>query len=99
MWPKKSLQKPSPRKKSQTTEAAIRSTPAGDLYASITEPVNQDVKGKWTLRILYEPLVGFVWFGSLMLVLGGLLSLSDRRLRVGAPKRKARSQIIPVAAE
>jgi cytochrome c-type biogenesis protein CcmF len=48
---------------------------------------------------LYEPLVGFVWFGSLMLVLGGLLSLSDRRLRVGAPKRKARSQIIPVAAE
>ncbi len=77
-----------PVAQSQTTEAAIRSTPAGDLYASITEPASEDAGGKWTLRILYEPLVGLVWLGSLMLVLGGLLSLSDRRLRVGAPKRK-----------
>ncbi|AXI47197.1 heme lyase NrfEFG subunit NrfE [Sulfitobacter sp. SK012] len=88
-----------PVAQSQTTEAAIRSTPAGDLYASITEPVNQEIEGQWTLRILYEPLVGFVWFGSLMLVFGGLLSLSDRRLRVGAPKRKARSASLPIAAE
>lgn len=77
-----------PVAQSSTTEAAIRSTPAGDLYASITEPADQAAYGKWTLRILYEPLVGLVWLGSLMLVLGGLLSLSDRRLRVGAPKRK-----------
>jgi cytochrome c-type biogenesis protein CcmF len=80
-----------PVAQSQTTEAAIRSTPAGDLYASITEPVNQEADGQWTLRILYEPLVGFVWLGSLMLVFGGLLSLSDRRLRVGAPKRKTQN--------
>lgn len=84
---------------SQTTEAAIRSTPAGDLYASISEPLNQEVKGQWTLRILYEPLIGFVWVGTMMLVLGGFLSLSDRRLRVGAPKRKTRVDPIPVAAE
>jgi cytochrome c-type biogenesis protein CcmF len=80
-----------PVAQSQTTEAAIRSTPAGDLYASITEPANQEADGQWTLRILYEPLVGFVWLGSLMLVFGGLLSLSDRRLRVGAPKRKTQN--------
>jgi cytochrome c-type biogenesis protein CcmF len=46
-----------------------------------------------TLRILYEPLVNFIWIGSAMLVLGGGLSLSDRRLRVGAPRRGAAKKI------
>ncbi|SEO10231.1 heme lyase CcmF/NrfE family subunit [Palleronia pelagia] len=74
---------------SQTTEAAIRSTVAGDLYASISAPSDEKslAAGKWTLRILYEPLVGFIWLGTVMLVVGGILSLSDRRLRVGAPRR------------
>jgi cytochrome c-type biogenesis protein CcmF len=89
-----------PVARSQTTEAAIRSTPAGDLYASITRPLNEEKQGEWTLRILYEPLVGFIWAGAIMLVLGGLLSLSDRRLRVGAPKRRRRgTSSVPVAAE
>lgn len=72
---------------SSTTESAIRSTIAGDLYASIGEPAAESERGKWTLRVLYEPLVNFIWLGSMLLVLGGLTSLSDRRLRVGAPKR------------
>jgi cytochrome c-type biogenesis protein CcmF len=74
-----------------TTESAIRSTMAGDLYASIANPAAEDesTQGAWTLRILYEPLVNFIWIGAAMLVLGGGLSLSDRRLRVGAPRRKA----------
>ena len=88
-----------PVAQSQTTEAAIRSTPAGDLYASITEPANENATGKWTLRILYEPLVGLVWLGSLMLVLGGLTSLTDRRLRVGSPKRKTSVATAPIAGE
>ena len=64
---------------------------AGDLYASLAEPASDQAgaQGAWTLRILYEPLVNFIWVGSAMLVLGGLVSLSDRRLRVGAPKRRA----------
>jgi cytochrome c-type biogenesis protein CcmF len=88
-----------PVAQSQTTEAAIRSTPAGDLYAAISEPASEDASGKWTLRIIYEPLVGFIWAGALMLVFGGLMSLSDRRLRVGAPRRRVIAPIIPVAAE
>lgn len=72
---------------SSTTEAAIRSTMAGDLYASIGEPAAESERSKWTLRILYEPLVNFIWLGSVLIVFGGLTSLSDRRLRVGAPKR------------
>lgn len=76
-----------------TTESSIRSTMAGDLYASLAEPADAqaEARGAWTLRILYEPLVNFIWIGAAMLVLGGGLSLSDRRLRVGAPKRAARA--------
>ena len=78
-----------PVARSSTTESAIRSTLAGDLYASIAEPAaeQEGATGAWTLRILYEPLINFIWIGSFMLVLGGCLSLSDRRLRVGAPKQ------------
>lgn len=72
-----------------TTESAIRQTLAGDLYVSIAEPASETAQGLWTLRVIYEPLVNFLWIGSVLLVLGGALSLSDRRLRVGAPKRKA----------
>ncbi|WP_425038598.1 heme lyase CcmF/NrfE family subunit [Primorskyibacter sp. S187A] len=70
-----------------TTESAIRHSWAGDLYTSVAEPAAQTGGNIWTLRIIYEPLVNFIWLGTLMLVIGGCLSLSDRRLRVGAPKR------------
>ncbi|MFY0691040.1 MAG: heme lyase CcmF/NrfE family subunit [Paracoccaceae bacterium] len=83
---------------SATTESAIRQTLAGDLYISFAEPANRTVEGKWTLRVIYEPLVNFLWIGSVMLVLGGALSLSDRRLRVGAPRRKPAGPI-PSPAE
>jgi len=84
-----------PVAQSSTTESAIRSTMAGDLYASIADPASEEAaaRGAWTLRILYEPLVNFIWIGAAMLVLGGGLSLSDRRLRVGAPRRTATHSI------
>ena len=84
-----------PVAESNTTESAIRSTMAGDLYASIARPASEEAGagGALTLRILYEPLVNFIWIGSAMLVLGGGLSLSDRRLRVGAPRRGAAKKI------
>ncbi len=84
---------------SSTTESAIHSTLAGDLYTSIREPSDGAPTDKWTMRILYEPLVGMLWLGSLMLILGGGLSLSDRRLRVGAPSRTPRSSAIATPAE
>ncbi|BBU59591.1 cytochrome c biogenesis protein CcmF (plasmid) [Mameliella alba] len=86
-----------PVARSTTTESAIRSTLAGDLYASITEPASDTAAkgGAWTLRILYEPLVNLLWIGAGLLVLGGALSLSDRRLRVGAPRRARRPQPQP----
>ena len=77
-----------------TTESAIRSTLAGDLYVTISEPAADTASGQWNLRVLYEPLVNWIWIGAMMLVLGGSLSLSDRRLRVGAPSPKSRSSAL-----
>lgn len=71
----------------QTTEAAIHSTLAGDLYAVIGD---NDGKGGQTVNVYYKPLVPWMWIGSALMVLGGFVSLSDRRLRVGAPSRKRR---------
>ncbi|HWA49242.1 MAG TPA: heme lyase CcmF/NrfE family subunit [Dongiaceae bacterium] len=72
-----------------TTEAAIRSGFLADLYAVIGEP---DGKGGWTVRVYHEPLVPWIWFGALVMVLGGLTSLSDRRYRVGAPVKATAAQ-------
>ena len=62
-------------------------------FGNRMEPKEAGAGGALTLRILYEPLVNFIWIGSAMLVLGGGLSLSDRRLRVGAPRRGAAKKI------
>ena len=43
--------------------------------------------GGWTVRVYYEPLVPLIWGGFLVMMLGGLVSLSDRRYRIGAPLR------------
>ncbi len=85
--------------RSQTTESAIRSTVLGDLYTSIREPADENIRNKWTLRVVYEPLVRFIWSGAALMILGGLLSLSDRRLRVGAPARDRRRGMAAAPAE
>ena len=47
-----------------------------------------DIAGDGTVavRIYHKPLVLLIWFGPVLMAFGGMLSLSDRRLRVGAPK-------------
>jgi len=67
-----------------TTEAAIRPTLTSDLYAVIGDP---DGKGGYATRFYVKPLVHWIWTGSMIMVLGGFVSLSDRRHRVGAPAR------------
>ena len=74
----------------ETTEAAIHTTFMKDLYAVLGDGEN----GVWVTRIYHNPLVPWMWMGALMMMLGGALSLSDRRLRVGAPKR----HVAPAAA-
>ena len=69
-----------------TTEAAIRTNLLGDLYAVLGDP-GED--GVWVVRLHFNPLVPWIWIGCLIMAAGGLVSLSDRRLRVGVPGRSA----------
>jgi len=69
----------------QTTEAAIRTSFMSDFYISLGDP--DEASGGHGVRLYHNPLVPWIWIGAVVMVLGGLLSLSDRRLRVGAPAR------------
>ena len=70
--------------KTDTTEAGIHTSWRGDLYAVLGDPQNN---GAYSIRLYFNPLVYLIWLGSLVMFFGGAISLSDRRLRVGAPKR------------
>ena len=69
----------------QTSEAAIRPTIVADLYVAIGDP---GPKGGWATRLYHKPLVHWIWFGTLVMTVGGMVSLTDRRHRVGAPARR-----------
>ena len=66
-----------------TSEAALLSQGFSQLYLSLGD-VNAD--GSLAIRFYFKPLVLLIWIGTLIMAFGGILSLSDRRLRVGAPK-------------
>jgi cytochrome c-type biogenesis protein CcmF len=66
-----------------TTEAALLTRGFSQLYVSLGD---QNADGSIAVRIYHKPLVLLIWFGAVMMAFGGALSLSDRRLRVGAPK-------------
>jgi cytochrome c-type biogenesis protein CcmF len=66
-----------------TTEAALLTRGASQLYISLGDTT---ADGGITARIYHKPLVLLIWFGPVLMAFGGVLSLSDRRLRVGAPK-------------
>ena len=67
-----------------TTEAAIFPKNLGDLYAVLGEG---DSEKGFSTRLYYKPMINCLWIGCLMMVLGGIISLSDRKHRVGAPKK------------
>jgi cytochrome c-type biogenesis protein CcmF len=69
--------------KRSTTEAAIHTMFLGDLYAVVGD--KNTVTGEYVTRIYFNPLVVWMWGGVLIMVGGGILSLTDRRYRIGAP--------------
>ena len=79
----------------QTTEAAIHTTFVSDLYVVIGDA--DGTEGAFVTRIYYEPFVPFLWYGVLLMAFGGLVSLSDRRHRIGAARRAMATA--PQAAE
>jgi len=79
-----------PVRQQQTTAAGIRTNLMSNLYVAIGEP---DGKGAWAVRFYYHPFMPWVWIGALAMALGGFVSLSDRRLRVGVPQRVPRHAV------
>jgi len=55
--------------------------------------------GAYSIRLYFNPLVRLIWLGALVMFFGGAVSLSDRRLRVGAPKRAQAKTAAVSAAE
>ena len=78
-----------------TSESALMARGVSQLYLSLGD-INPD--GSVGVRIYYKPLVLMIWLGCVVMFIGGGLSLSDRRLRVGAP-RPARVKAAMAPAE
>jgi len=76
-----------------TTEAAIQTYGFSQVYLQLGEPLADT----HVVRVWYKPYITLIWFGALLMAAAGVLSLTDRRLRVGVPNRLARA--VPEPAE
>jgi cytochrome c-type biogenesis protein CcmF len=59
------------------TEAAIRSGVTGDLYVSLGDAVGD----AWVVRLHRKPFITWIWGGCLLMAMGGVLAITDRRYR------------------
>ena len=68
-----------------TTEAAINASLMRDLYVALGEPI-ADSSNQWAVRIYVKPLIRWIWLGAIIMALGGLLSMLDKRYRIKKSK-------------
>ena len=66
-------------------KVAIHTNNLANWYVVVGDPQPQ---GGWIVRIYWHPLAPWIWYGVLIMAAGGAVSLSDRRLRIGAPVRR-----------
>jgi cytochrome c-type biogenesis protein CcmF len=66
-----------PRQQELMTESGIDSTPLRDVYTVIAEAA--DGGARWAVHVYINPLVQFIWFGGVVILMGLFLSLSGRR--------------------
>ena len=65
------------------TEAGIQTTFFRDLYVALGEPIDDnDPDGSWAVRIYVKPMIAWLWTGSIVMALGALISMLDRRYRL-----------------
>ena len=72
----------------RTTVAGITDGFLGNTYVAIGDPGDGAPAGTLVVRLYDHPLVGWIWAGPMLMALGGLVSLTDRRHRIGAPARR-----------
>ncbi|HYZ24978.1 MAG TPA: heme lyase CcmF/NrfE family subunit [Rhodopila sp.] len=87
-----------PLQQQTTGETAIRTNLLADLYVALGDTDNA---GNWTVRVYWKPLVPWIWIGAVIMALGGVVSLSDRRWRVGVAHRARRpvAGVAPAAGD
>ncbi len=83
-----------PVREQQTIVAGIRTNLLSNIYVVLGDPNGE---AGWAVRLYYHPLVPWIWLGALTMALGGFVSLSDRRFRIGMPSRQRTDAL--VAAE
>ncbi len=75
-----------PARRMPVSESGMRTIGFGQIYVALGDEQND---GSIVVRLWWKPMVTLIWFGAIVMMLGGLCSLADRRLRVGAPARSA----------
>jgi cytochrome c-type biogenesis protein CcmF len=73
--------------RSPMTEAGIEAGWNRDLFVAMGEDLGQ---GSWSMRLQYKPMVRFIWLGALVMAIGGLVSVTDRRYRA---RKRATSRV------
>jgi cytochrome c-type biogenesis protein CcmF len=68
-----------------TSESALLTRWDGQLYAVIGD---QAADGRWQIRVWWKPFVTFIWYGGLLIALGGVLAIAGR-VAVDVKRRKA----------
>ncbi|RXH24185.1 cytochrome C biogenesis protein CcmF [Bradyrhizobium nanningense] len=87
-----------PARQTAVTEAGIVTLGFGQIYISLGD---QHPDGSIDARMFWKPLVTAIWIGAVIMAFGGIVSLSDRRLRIGFARRAAtvRSVANPAAPQ
>jgi cytochrome c-type biogenesis protein CcmF len=80
-----------PVQQSQTNQTAIRTNLISNTYIALGDA---DSNGTWTVRLYYHPMAPFLWIGGFIMAMGGFISLTDRRFRVGVGQR-AKVAVLP----
>ncbi len=80
-----------PLQQQQTNQTGIRTNLISNTYIALGDADNN---GGWTVRMYYHPMAPWLWIGGFVMALGGFVSLSDRRFRVGVGQ-KAKPLVLP----
>ena len=76
---------------SMMTEAAIDAGFTRDLFVALGE--KRGSEGAWSLRLYVKPFIRWIWFGTLIMALGGLLAATDRRYRLKKTKTENKESL------
>jgi len=78
---------------STMTEAAIDTGFTRDLYVSLGDSVSATA---WVVKVQHKPFIDWIWGGCLLMALGGVLAITDRRYRLA--RRSAQQQVLAKAS-